>query len=700
MVRSFEEPDQLASKNLAADELTWDAIPFHAKLKEILIANQFERPSEIQFKVLNTILPKLTDSCSTEKYSTETFSSGNYCAENNPIESLQQHRRPVISTLPGDSLIMSETGSGKTLAYLLPIFERILLEDKLDFRKRSPFALILVPTAELVLQVKQMIHNFISPPSRSTINGTAVGKKVKNTGNGETGLPLSGNLPIIGLSRSERVTFSQYVKALKIHDYQQEKTTRILLDSKRSEPFDLNNKESFERQSVPQEFHESPMDDSFPSSGEPDVTLLTKPMYRPIFISTPGVLFNNNSFSDISLLFSSARFVVIDEADLTLQGDTDLATSNTIFRMINKRSDAILKGNLDSDNAWSKMRFILVAATVAAKNSQLSLNFLLTKKMPDIERIISTKNHSISSLVRQNFIEVDRNVPLLAEEYRATLPTDGLTLTQNELLFMSKQQRIAKAERAELIFTEKVRSLLTYLQSIQVKIMASKNSEKKNISMVVFVNTASQATKLYGILSHLEPINKKESSVQLEKYSDLMNPHEIFHIFHLNRDVETHVRKLAIDEFVLAFKKNSKNLVENSNIAPTETIAGPSPRVTSQIPPRISVLVSTDMAARGLDFDNLDIVFQFDFCLDAISYIHRVGRTGRMGTPGHAIHLITQSDQLLASKIREHQYNCLEPCFSSNRAINRQNKRFAEKMRREAEDPIRLSSNESITSIH
>ena len=50
----------------------------------------------------------------------------------------------------------------------------------------------------------------------------------------------------------------------------------------------------------------------------------------------------------------------------------------------------------------------------------------------------------------------------------------------------------------------------------------------------------------------------------------------------------------------------------------------------------ISVLVATDIAARGIHIDNLDIVINYDIPMDAENYIHRIGRTARAGRDGIA----------------------------------------------------------------
>ncbi len=58
----------------------------------------------------------------------------------------------------------------------------------------------------------------------------------------------------------------------------------------------------------------------------------------------------------------------------------------------------------------------------------------------------------------------------------------------------------------------------------------------------------------------------------------------------------------------------------------------------------ITYLVATDVAGRGLDIVGLSHVFNFDVPIHAGDYIHRIGRTGRAGTKGHAIMLATRAD--------------------------------------------------------
>ena len=65
----------------------------------------------------------------------------------------------------------------------------------------------------------------------------------------------------------------------------------------------------------------------------------------------------------------------------------------------------------------------------------------------------------------------------------------------------------------------------------------------------------------------------------------------------------------------------------------------------------IQILVATDVAARGLDIDDLPLVVNFDLPIVAEDYVHRIGRTGRAGNTGEAISLVCADEVQLLSAI-------------------------------------------------
>lgn len=62
------------------------------------------------------------------------------------------------------------------------------------------------------------------------------------------------------------------------------------------------------------------------------------------------------------------------------------------------------------------------------------------------------------------------------------------------------------------------------------------------------------------------------------------------------------------------------------------------------------ILIATDVAARGIDVDNIEVVVNFDLPQDNEYYIHRIGRTGRAGKKGKAITLISGGKQRMGLK--------------------------------------------------
>ncbi|HJS30343.1 MAG TPA: DEAD/DEAH box helicase [Alphaproteobacteria bacterium] len=83
----------------------------------------------------------------------------------------------------------------------------------------------------------------------------------------------------------------------------------------------------------------------------------------------------------------------------------------------------------------------------------------------------------------------------------------------------------------------------------------------------------------------------------------------------------------------------------------------------------IILLVCSDVAARGLDIDDLSHVFNFDVPIHAEDYVHRIGRTGRAGRTGHAFTIATRDDgkfidaieRLIGRKIPRAQVDGMAP---------------------------------------
>ncbi|MGF1682923.1 DEAD/DEAH box helicase [Photobacterium minamisatsumaniensis] len=104
---------------------------------------------------------------------------------------------------------------------------------------------------------------------------------------------------------------------------------------------------------------------------------------------------------------------------------------------------------------------------------------------------------------------------------------------------------------------------------------------------------------------------------------------------------------------------------------------------------KVRVLVATDVAARGLDIEQLEYVVNFDMPFKAEDYVHRVGRTGRAGLTGNAISLVSIDEEwalkaveeLLDTRLPQQWLEGYEPDPTIKPSDNRPRGRSAEKRR-------------------
>ena len=66
---------------------------------------------------------------------------------------------------------------------------------------------------------------------------------------------------------------------------------------------------------------------------------------------------------------------------------------------------------------------------------------------------------------------------------------------------------------------------------------------------------------------------------------------------------------------------------------------------------KVNILVATDIAARGIDVNNIEAVFNFDIPLNEENYVHRIGRTGRAGESGISITFVFGRDMFKVRRI-------------------------------------------------
>jgi ATP-dependent RNA helicase DDX49/DBP8 len=76
----------------------------------------------------------------------------------------------------------------------------------------------------------------------------------------------------------------------------------------------------------------------------------------------------------------------------------------------------------------------------------------------------------------------------------------------------------------------------------------------------------------------------------------------------------------------------------------------------------VRVLVATDVASRVLDIPSVDLVINAELPRNAVSYVHRVGRTARAGRRGRAISLVAETDVSLVHAAERISGRSLDKC--------------------------------------
>ncbi|SFA88302.1 MULTISPECIES: DEAD/DEAH box helicase [unclassified Bacillus (in: firmicutes)] len=114
-------------------------------------------------------------------------------------------------------------------------------------------------------------------------------------------------------------------------------------------------------------------------------------------------------------------------------------------------------------------------------------------------------------------------------------------------------------------------------------------------------------------------------------------------------------------------------------------------------------LVATDVAARGIDIDNVTLVINYDVPMEKESYVHRTGRTGRAGNKGKAITFSTSYEEKYVRAIERYigfEINVTEP--PSKREVEQGLAEFEEKIsgRRVVRNNKTARINQDITKLH
>ncbi|EPB82723.1 hypothetical protein HMPREF1544_10516 [Mucor circinelloides 1006PhL] len=330
-----------------------------------------------------------------------------------------------------------------------------------------------------------------------------------------------------------------------------------------------------------------------------------------VLVSTPGRLLdhleNTKSF-DISNL----KWLVLDEADRLL----DLGFEETLKKIMNiidertKQGGSLKYKQLMTSKFWPKKRqTVLCSATLR----------------DDVKELAGW------SLEKPAFVSGTDS----KRDASAVLSTDTTMATSNqeeteEMKFTTPNQ----LKQSYTIVPAKLR-LITLLALLRSCFYDKRQKKSMNSKVIVFFSCCDSVDFHYDLFAHAgKPIMDEDSDDEDD-----------------DEDDETKIMKKALD------KIKGKKVVEEASQISTLLLEKPVFRLHGDLNQQVrsqtfaefskaksGVLFCTDVAARGLDLPNVDRIIQYDVPTDLKDYVHRAGRTARLGKAGEAMLFLLPSE--------------------------------------------------------
>lgn len=289
---------------------------------------------------------------------------------------------------------------------------------------------------------------------------------------------------------------------------------------------------------------------------------------------------------------------------------------------------------LDGGRAKARMPRSLILSPTRELAAQIAENFDMYGKHMKLNKALLTGGTSMDEQIKL----LDRGVDVLI-----ATPGRLLDLFERGRILMSdiKILVIDEADRMlDMGFIPDIEKIVSLLSPIRQTLLFSatmppeikKLSQKfqSNPKEVAVSAPASTATTVEQFLVH---VHAKDKQRTLEKLIRDENVSNAFIFCNRKRDIDGLVKYLKSKGFKVGSMHG--DMVQKAR---TDTLdafkAG-----------EISLLVCSDVAARGIDVQGLSHVFNYDVPFNADDYVHRIGRTGRAGMNGRAWMLATNSEE-------------------------------------------------------
>lgn len=492
-----------------------------------------------------------------------------------------------------DAIIQAQTGSGKTLAYLLPIINTLMnIEDRGASRRSGCFAIVLAPTRELARQIYDVLEDVLNFSAKST--STAAKKSGSDSDSDsdsssddedDAAAPTAEDKDLASSERRPRWIVPGLV---------------VGGDNKKSEKARL-------RKGI------------------------------NILVSTPGRLLDHLRNTK-ALNVSKVRWLVLDEADRLM----DLGFEETIREILGalKREGKVASFLESWAEVLPKRRVTWLCSATMKGDTGLERLQEMSVEDPVVLVDKSKEGQSESS-----GSDSDSDADSQAEP-KEDGTTAGNTGAKEELLEGAKISVPNQLRQSYLVAPAKLR--LVVLMALLRQAVGGNGGK-----VIVFVSCQDSVDFLWTLLGHLGAAAKTPVGAPSKSNDKLMNG------ISLGSDDEgnTDFAKLVAEHTAKAAPPKPKT--EKDPVSLTGGILPNVPlfRLHGNMPQGMrtstfqqftrcetGVLLCTDVAARGLDLPNVSYIIQYDPPADFKDYVHRAGRTARLGRAGKAIIMLLPSE--------------------------------------------------------
>jgi ATP-dependent RNA helicase RhlB len=202
---------------------------------------------------------------------------------------------------------------------------------------------------------------------------------------------------------------------------------------------------------------------------------------------------------------------------------------------------------------------------------------------------------------------------------------------------------------------ERTRQLLVFSATLNFEVH---NTVYQFGSEPVEINISRDQAKAENVKDAIYHIGNEDKPAQLLSVIKKVNPKQVIIFTNFKNNVDRIAHFLSANNIPAMGLSSLMNQTQRNNVI-----------TKFKEQNNLNVLVATDVAARGLDINDVDLVINYEMPQDAESYVHRIGRTGRAGKDGLAFSFISEKDVDSLGRVEEYTKKKIETQYLEDNEI-------------------------------